>query len=182
MERNIDAMKYRKSTHLAGVDVEAIIAERKECILTIKDAFFDRNVDVSGNKTDGYFIVFVEDVKPMLVNSTNRKVISDIVKSNTNCTAQESRNIGNWIGTKIELIFDPNVKMMGKITGGIRVAPKSPIPDISDKNALKTLNASKTIQDLQENWNKLSKDEKNLPSVNALKEELKVKLSTNDKP
>ena len=36
MERNIDAMKYRKSTHLAGVDVEMIIAEKGECILTIK--------------------------------------------------------------------------------------------------------------------------------------------------
>ena len=37
-----------------------MIAEKGECILTIKDAFFNRNVDVSGNKTDGYFLEFVE--------------------------------------------------------------------------------------------------------------------------
>ena len=30
LERNIDAMKYRKSTHLAGVDVEMIIAEKRK--------------------------------------------------------------------------------------------------------------------------------------------------------
>ena len=80
-ETNIDCMKYRKSTHLAGVDVETIISEKGECVLTIKDAFYDKGVDVSGNKTDGYFIVFVEDVKPMVVNSGNRKVISSIVKT-----------------------------------------------------------------------------------------------------
>lgn len=33
MERNIDAMKYRKSTHIAGIDVEAIIAEKGESTL-----------------------------------------------------------------------------------------------------------------------------------------------------
>ena len=176
MERNIDAMKYRKSTHLAGIDVESIIAEKGQCILTIKDAYYNRNVDVSGNKTDGYFLEFVEGVKPMVVNSVNRKTISDIVKLTKKCTAVESRNIGNWIGQKIELLFDPNVKMMGKVTGGIRIAPKSPIPDISDTNAKAILSASKTLQELQANWGKLSPDEQKLPTVNALKDKLKASL------
>ena len=77
MERNIDAMKYRKSTHLAGVDVEMIIAEKGDCILTIKDSYYNTNVDVSGNNTDGYFLEFEENVKPMVVNSINRKTISN---------------------------------------------------------------------------------------------------------
>ena len=33
---DIDCMKYRKSTHLASVDVDALIAERGNCELTIK--------------------------------------------------------------------------------------------------------------------------------------------------
>lgn len=173
---NIDCMKFRKSTHLAGVDVEMIIAEKGNCNLTIKTAYYERGVDVSGNKTDGYFIEFNEDVKPMVVNSTNRKTISDIVKINTKCSRVDSRNIDNWIGTKIELLFDPNVKMMGKIIGGIRVSAKSPIPDVSDKNALGILNNSKTLEELKSNWGKLNSDEKKLPSVNALKETLKNKL------
>lgn len=176
MERNIDAMKYRKSTHLAGVDVEMIIAEKGECILTIKDAYYDTGVDVSGNKTDGYFIVFEENVKDMVVNSVNRKTISNIVKMNNNCTAVESRNIGNWVGQTIELMFDANVKMMGQVKGGIRVKPTSPIPNVDDKKALELLNTSKTLQELQENWSKLSKQEQKLPTINALKDKLKTNL------
>lgn len=176
MERNIDAMKYRKSTHLAGVDVEMIIAEKGECILIIKDAYYNTGVDVSGNKTDGYFIVFKENVKDMVVNSVNRKTISNIVKINKNCTAVESRNIGNWIGQTIELDFDSNVKMMGKVVGGIRVKPTSPIPNVDDKKGIELLSTSKSLQELQENWKKLTSQEQKLPSINALKDKLKTTL------
>jgi hypothetical protein len=176
MEKNIDCMKYRKSTHLAGVDVETIIDDKGKCVLTIKDAYYDKGVDVSGNKTDGYFLEFVEGVKPMVVNSINRKTIADILKKTKNLTAVESRNIGNWIGLKIELLFDANVKMMGKITGGIRVAPISPIPTISDLKGLTILNTSKTLLELQTNWSKLSKEEQSIPSVVALKDKLKTTL------
>ena len=112
----------------------------------------------------------------MLVNSINRKTIANIVKITNNCTPQESRNIGNWVGLKIELIFDPNVKMMGATVGGIRVAPKSPIPTISDVNAIAVLNISKTLAELQTNGGKLSKQEQSLPTVNALKDKLKNSL------
>ena len=176
MEKNIDCMKYRKSTHLAGVDVETIIAEKGSCILTIKDAYYNTNVDVSGNKSDGYFIEFVEGLKPMMVNSINRKTISSIVKINKKCTSAESRNIGNWLGLKIELLFDSSVKMMGKIVGGIRVAPQSPIINIDDKKAKEILSKSTTLQELQSNWSELSKDEQAYPTVVKLKDELKAKL------
>jgi hypothetical protein len=175
-ETGIDSMKYRKSTHLAGVDVEMIIAEKGECVLTIKEAYYDRNVDVSGNNTDGYFLEFVEGVKPMVVNSTNRKTIANIVKIRNKCTSTESRNIGNWTGLPIQLIFDASVKMMGKLTGGIRVSPISPIPTISDVNAKAILKASKSLQDLKDNWTKLNNEEQKLPTINALKEQLKTIL------
>ena len=68
---------------MAGVDVEIIIAEHGRCILTISDAYFGRGIDVSGSKTDGYFIHFAENgIKPMMVNSGNRKNIANIVKKN----------------------------------------------------------------------------------------------------
>lgn len=121
METNIDCMKYRKSTHLAGIDVEAIIAEKGKCILTIDKCYYDKGVDVSGNKTDGYFIKFVEPVKEMVANSVNRKTISELVKEKLKCTSVESRNIGNWGGLELNLTFDENVKMMGKVVGGIRI-------------------------------------------------------------
>ena len=175
-ETGIDCMKYRKSTHLAGVDVEMIIAEKGKCVLTIKESYYDTGVDVSGNRTDGYFLEFVEGVKPMVVNSTNRKVISQIVKIKNKCTGSESRNIGNWKGLTIQLVFDESVKMMGKLTGGIRISPISPIPTLSDVNAKAILSGSNSLLDLQANWSKLSKDEQALPSVNAMKDKLKTTL------
>lgn len=174
-ETEIDSMKYRKSTHLAGIDVEAIVQEKGNCILTIKEAFYERNVDVSGNKTDGYFISFVEPVKDMVANSGNRKLINDIVKQKLNCTSAESRMLPKWKGIQIDLWFDPSVKMMGKVTGGIKVKPVVK-KVISDVNALAILNNSKTIAELQINWQKITPSEQHLPTVIALKDNLKNKL------
>lgn len=175
-EQNIDCMKYRKSTHLAGVDVDMITAEKGNCFLTIKEAYYNTNVDVSGNITDGYFIEFVENVKPMVINSTNRKVVASIISIKNKCTGAESRNIGNWKGLSIELIFDPKITMMGKKTGGIRVSPISPIPNISDENAIALLNGCVKLTDLPITWKALSIDEKKLPTVIALKDKLKTTL------
>lgn len=152
-EHEIDCMKYRKSTHIAGIDVETIVTELGQCVLTIKDAFYSRNVDVSGNKTDGYFLEFEEDVKPMVVNSINRKTIAAVVKLQKSLTSAESRNIGNWIGVVIELSFDESVKMMGKQVGGIRVKPtqlikqKQPITPERFAKALDAIKAGKFDKD-----------------------------------
>ena len=175
-ETNIDCMKYRKSTHIAGVDVDMIIAEKGKCILTIKEAYYNTNVDVSGNKTSGYFLEFIEDVKPMVVNSTNRKIIASIVKIKKNLTSTESRNISNWKGLQIELLFDESIMMMGKRTGGIRVSSISPVKEVNDKKAIESLNTSKTLKELQLNWGKLTKDEQGYPTINALKDKLKTEL------
>lgn len=173
---NIDCMKFRKSTHLAGVDVDAIVAEKGKCILTIKETYYSKGVDVSGNKTDGYFIEFIEDVKPMLVNSVNRKTIANIVKTKKQCSSAESRNISNWIGLTVELYFDENVKMMGKMVGGIRVKPESPIIKVDDSSALQKLESCTTLEELQAAWNDLSTNEKNYPTVIAKKDQLKSTL------
>jgi hypothetical protein len=129
-EHNIDAMKYRKHSHLAGVDVAIITAEKGNCILTIKDAYYSKGVDVSGNKTDGYFLEFEEDVMDMVCNSSNRKMIANNLVLEKGLSLLDSRNIGNWIGTKVELQFDETIKMMGKIVGGIRVKGFKILPEL----------------------------------------------------
>ena len=159
METNIDCMKYRKSTHLASVDVDAIIAEKGSCELTIKLAFYDKGVDVSGNKTDGYFLRFEEvGVKDMVVNSGNRKKIANIVKQLKNCTPVESRNISNWTGLKIGLKVDPNVKMMGQIVGGI-------IVDVNYKQEPK-----KTLEQAKTEFSKVNSRESFVTCMNTFKE------------
>ena len=175
-ELNVDCMKYRKSTHLAGVDVDIIIAEKGKCVLTIKESYYSTGIDVSGNKTDGYFIEFIEDVKPMVINSTNRKIVALIVKIKNKCSSTESRNIANWKGLSIELVFDESIKMMGKKTGGIRVSPISPIVKVADKKGIELLMSSKTLKELQAKWGFLSKDEQLFPTIVALKNKLKTEL------
>ena len=129
-EHGIDAMKYRKHSHLAGVDVSIIASEKGKCVLTIKDAYYSKGVDVSGNKTDGYFLEFVEDVMDMVVNSSNRKQISQNLVLEKGLSLIDSRNIGNWIGYKIELYHDETIRMMGKIVGGIRVKGFKLLPNL----------------------------------------------------
>ena len=129
-EHGIDAMKYRKHTHLAGVDVSIIASEKGKCLLTIKDAYYSKGVDVSGNRTDGYFLEFVEDVMDMVVNSSNRKQISQNLVLEKGLSLVDSRNIGNWIGYKIELYHDETIRMMGKIVGGIRVRGFKALPNL----------------------------------------------------
>jgi hypothetical protein len=63
--------------------------------------------------------------------------------------------------------------MMGQMTGGIRIKPISPIAHLSDVNALKILNESTTLLELQTNWSKLSKQEQSLPTVITLKDKFK---------
>ncbi len=154
-ETNIDSMKYRKSTHLAGVDVETIIAEHGKCVVTIKEAFYNTKVDVSGKLTDGYFLDFMENIKSMVVNSGNRKVIGSMVKELKNCTSTESRNVGNWTGLQIELYFDPTVTFGNKIVGGIKVKPPiKSLPFLVDSgkhydNAVKSLKEGGSLDDIK---------------------------------
>ena len=141
-ETNIDSMKYRTSTHLASVDVDTIIAEKGKCIVTIRDTYYSKAEVINGKKVgenvngkvvDGYFILFKEDLKPMMVNSGNRKKINMLVKMAKNCSNSDSRNIGNWIGMQIELLYDPNIMFGNEVKGGIVVSDK---PVIKTKTVL----------------------------------------------
>ncbi len=177
-ETGIDSMKYRKSTHLAGVDVEAIQdANGGKCILTIKECFYETQVDVNGKKLDGYFIVWKEEgFKPMSVNSTNRKTIGEIIRITKNCSAKESRNIGGWANQKLELYFEPTVKMKGETVGGIRIKPENPVREVDVPAAKAILKPSKTIEELKTNWSRLSLDQQAHAEVSKYKDELKTKL------
>jgi len=176
MERSIDCFKHRKSTHLSGADVLDIIQKKGKCILIIQDAYYSDSENVAGKNTGGYFAVFNEGLKPAMLNTINKKRIAQLARNEKNLGLKDSRNIKNWVGLRVELIFDETVKFGADQTGGFRVLPKSPIPTISDVNGIKVLNECKTLAELPSYWSKLSKDEQALPTVNALKEKLKTTL------
>ena len=176
MERDIDCLKHRKATHLSGADVLEIVNKKGKCVLKIQDAYYNASESVAGKNTGGYFIKFDEDLKPAMLNTINKKRLIQVAKSVKNLDLEQSRNIKNWVGLSIELIFDGTVKFGSEVTGGFRILPISPIPNISDKNALSILNGSKTLVELGENWTKITPKEQSLPTVFALKEKLKTTL------
>lgn len=121
-----DWRKFRKSTHLASPDLEIMKSEGKSLIFTIKEVKHEKGVNVSGNKMDGFFCYFVEDIKPMKINNTNLKMLSKFAKKN-GIKSTDIFMVENYKGLLIELYVDHNVKFMGSITDGVRIRPVQPV-------------------------------------------------------
>lgn len=101
--------------------------------------------------------------KPLILNATNAK----------ECQKQfGSPFMEDWLEKPIVLYAQPD-KRFEFVARLKKYYP----PQVSDKNALSILNQSKTLEDLKANWEKLTPQEKNIPSVIKLKETLKTQLA-----
>lgn len=85
-------------------------------LVTIK-GWSQANVAKQGEPEETkYILLFHEQEKGMVLNSTNAQLIAKI------CGSEE---IDHWTGRQIVLFNDPNISFAGRITGGIRArAPK----------------------------------------------------------
>jgi len=156
MSEQTDWRKYRKSTHLASADLDAMETDGIPLIFTIKDVKYETGVDVSGTKMDGIFCYFLEAIKPLKLNSTNNKILSGFAKKN-GLEGKECHIIENWKGIRIELYVDHNVKMMGAITDGVRIKPIQPAekktkPDFNESMFKKAFDAKATIESVKKNY------------------------------
>ena len=151
-----DWRKYRKPTHLASADLDAMETDNVPLIFTIKEVKYETGVDVSGTKMDGIFCHFIEPIKPLKLNSTNNKILAGFGKKN-GLIGKECHVIENWKGMKIELYVDRNVKMMGAITDGVRIKPLQPIekvkPDFTEANFDAAKKANATIEQIKTKYN-----------------------------
>lgn len=151
-----DWRKYRKSTHLASADLDAMETDNVPLIFTIKEVKYETGVDVSGTKMDGIFCHFIEPIKPLKLNSTNNKILAGFAKKN-GLIGKECHVIENWKGMKIELFVDRNVKMMGAITDGVRIKPLQPIekvkPNFTEANFESAKKANATIEQIKKSYN-----------------------------
>ena len=151
-----DWRKYRKSTHLASADLDAMETDNVPLIFTIKEVKYETGVDVSGTKMDGIFCHFIEPIKPLKLNSTNNKILAGFAKKN-GLVGKECHVIENWKGMKIELFVDRNVKFMGSLTDGIRIKPLQPIekvkPNFTEANFENAKKANATIEQIKKSYN-----------------------------
>lgn len=151
--KQTDWRQFRKSTHLASADLDALETAGTKLIFTIKEVKYEENIDVSGTKMNGIFCYFVENIKPLKLNSTNNKILAGFAKKN-GLIGKECHVIENWKGMKIELYVDRNVKMMGAITDGVRIKPLQPTekvekPIFTESNFEAAKNAKATIEQIK---------------------------------
>jgi hypothetical protein len=156
METKTDWRKYRKSTHLASADLDALETDGIPLIFTIKEVKYEQGVDLSGTKMDGIFAYFVEPLKPLKLNSTNNKILAGFAKKD-GLQGKECHVIENWKGMRIELYVDRNVKMMGAITDGVRIKPLQPTdkkekPLFTEANFESAKKAKATIEQIKERY------------------------------
>ena len=151
-----DWRKYRRSTHLASADLDAMETDNVPLIFTIKEVKYETGVDVSGTKMDGIFCHFIEPIKPLKLNSTNNKILAGFAKKN-GLLGKECHVIENWGGMKIELFVDRNIKFMGSVTDGVRIKPLQPVekvkPEFSEANFEAAKKANATIEQIKTKYN-----------------------------
>lgn len=134
--------KVFKSDHLGVADLEDFTEEKRSLIFTIKEVKQEFNVSVAGRKGNHNIAYFIENIKPLVLNSTNSKVIKSF---NDN-----SPFVEDWKNTIVELYIDSTVKMKGEVVGGVRIKPVQPSkqikPDFTESNFQKAKEANATIE------------------------------------
>lgn len=150
-----DWRQFRKSTHLASADLDAMETSGKTLIFTIKEVKYETGVDVSGTKMDGVFCHFIEDIKPLKLNSTNNKILAGFAKKD-GLIGRECHIIENWKGMRIELYVDRNVKMMGGLVDGVRIKPIQPKAkekkEFTEANFEAAFKAKATIEQIEKSY------------------------------
>jgi len=126
MENKTHYRKVFKSDHLGVADLEEFLEEGKRLIFTIKEVkqyvikSEDKNsgVVVAGRRVSANIAYFTEPIKPLVLNSTNSKIVKSFNKN--------SSFVEDWKDTLIELYIDAGVKMKGEVVGGVRISPIQP--------------------------------------------------------
>lgn len=141
METKTHYRKVLKSDHLGSADLEEMIEEGRSLIFTIDHVKQLYQTKVAGRKIDANIAYFKENIKPLVLNATNAKVLKGFAGTPF---------IEMWKGIPIELYVDPTVKMKGEVVGGVRINPVMPKiqkakPVFNEDNFKKAKEANATI-------------------------------------
>ena len=120
MENLTNYRNVYKSDHLGVIDLEEITERKQRLIFTIdrvEQYANEKTVAVAGKRINANICYFKEDIKPLVLNSTNAKTLKML---------SGSAHIEKWSGLIIELYIDATVKMKGDTVGGVRIKPETP--------------------------------------------------------
>ena len=88
----------------------------QEIVLTIKVVKREMITGTDGKKEECTIVYFAENVKPMILNATNSKIIQKIY---------DTPYIEQWAGKKVQ-IYATKVKAFGEMTEALRIRPFVP--------------------------------------------------------
>lgn len=129
MEQNLTHWKKLMNPDYLGAYA---LQPGQELIVTIKSVANEIVTGTDGKKETCSVMHFVEDVKPLVLNATNSKTITKLLKT---------PYIEEWSGRKIQLYVEKGIKAFGDIVDAIRVRPFLPV-----ERELKCADCGKTIE------------------------------------
>jgi hypothetical protein len=106
--------KVFKSDHLGVADLEDFAESGSNLIFTIARVQQEYGTRVAGKRIDANIAYFQENIKPMVLNAGNSKIVKDLAGS---CF------IENWVNIPVQLYIDPGAKLKGEVVGGVRISP-----------------------------------------------------------
>ena len=104
----------------------------QDLIVTIKSVANEVVTGTDGKKETCSVMHFMENVKPMVLNSTNSKTITKLLKT---------PYIEQWAGKKIQIYIEYGIKAFGDIVDALRIRPFLPV-----EKELKCTDCGNTIQ------------------------------------
>ena len=93
----------------------------QDLIVTIKSVANEVVTGTDGKKETCSVMHFTENVKPLVLNATNSKTITKLLKT---------PYIEQWAGRKIQLYVESGIKAFGDIVDAIRVRPFLPVVEL----------------------------------------------------
>jgi len=162
--------KNLDSRYISGEDLQGELKGLKKEMVVVITRFedadtFDNNTQAKGVKT-GFFLKELngkELYKPVLLNKTNADFCRKEFKSEF---------MEHWLNKPFILYALPD-KRFNFVARFKKYYP----PQISDVNALGVLSVANSLEQLGEIWNGLTAEERKLPKVIVLKDEMKIKLT-----
>ena len=107
--------KVFKSDHLGVADLEDLVETKTPLVFTIKQVRQEIGVKVAGRKGNFNIAYFQENIKPLVLNATNSKVMKHL--------SGGSAFVEDWSGITVGLYIDPSASFGGEVTGGVRINP-----------------------------------------------------------
>lgn len=144
-----------KSDHLGSADLEDLIEQGKQLVFTISEVKQEFGAKVAGKKGDFNIAYFKENIKPLVLNATNSKIVKSFTGSSF---------VQDWKNVIVELYIDENVRAVsGGTTQGVRIRPVQPKlqkPEFTKEHFERAKNANALIENIKKSYNVSERTEK----------------------